>query len=183
MAKEKIMINHIEYAAANYGLEGIGLLQYDIFRKTLERLRGLDNESGIVYLNDLYSGDLNYMLERIKDQIPFQKLLDGIQLELLPGDIASIEVPHTKTAHLKHLDRSVIIRPDFVNIIHRLARNSEEGLEFTFFQSDFPNGYCELEKRFLIVSNNSQLYAYCLKGLNPIYENCGISTTLLLQPI
>jgi len=132
------MINHIEYAAANYGdkfyrksgpSDGTEKLrQYLIFRQTLLNLRREHGNGGVVYLNDLNEGDLEYMRAQIQGYYP--GLCSGIEFRLLPGSLYEIEHPKTETAHLKFLP-SITASDKFPKNIRRIVKASKTGLEFT----------------------------------------------------
>jgi len=134
------MINHIEYAAANYGKnfyqksrssdETEKLRQYLVFKQTLENLRREYGNEGMVYLNDISVKDLEYMLAKIQGYYP--ELCSGIEFRLLPGDLYKIEHPKTKTAHLKFLPHiSGTPAQEFRNKVHNLIISSRKGIEFT----------------------------------------------------
>lgn len=147
---------HIEYGAGNryknYTLTQEG---YGILFKTLERLVEEYGPWGIFYVNDVDNESARVAAFFLK-RFAIQNGWEDIQVQVLVGDIMTINPPRTDTAHFKNPPLLVMAGLNFCGGIlgepvwQKLANSSRTGLEITtYFIEDFMRASVEYNFQYL----------------------------------
>lgn len=129
-----------EYGAANYGRsEGQHPTRYQRLLETVDAIVEQHGPRGTVFLNDIH--DLTDARRAVIEHAKAKGW--QIDVQLRPGDMTKIELPHADFAHLSYPQRSMIDS----GLVARLSRSADVLVVRTEFRSEIGQALAKLSPR------------------------------------
>lgn len=153
-AERRAVWTHIEYGAANYGIQGKTTVNYssefgvksenpqlnNLFL-TAEQLAKEHPQPIVFFVNDLRPEDVQMAVEALRDHVAEKGL--NIEIKALAGDFGKIPLPYTDSAHLKNPDESIVASRSLnyetrleelknkARVLQNMANHSRTGLKIS----------------------------------------------------
>ncbi len=138
--------------------------RYTILFNTVDKLIESKGKTGVFYLNDLHTENINYALDSLKNHIEIQHPDADIKLIPFTGDFFKIKLPVVDSIHLKNPEYTFFTALDEKanqNRLQYFADHAREGLTLaTYFKRPFLHRLERLGVGYKIMNTHFEPYRH-----------------------